>query len=297
MFEAHITNQHLTLLQPNPVADSINYLAFRFRFTPDWDGLDKWAHFEKDGAVYDIPLTGDEILPEDGLNLTEGTWNLYLHGDSFSDGAVVRRITTDQKSFTVTPTGTLEGQPFGEIIPSVAEQILARLTELEKDSDFVTMSEVRVETGKNHYTKAETDIKLAEKAPGTMRVYNEYGTTDYTSEEIIEHLQNGGCTMLADVDLGGFPYLWSHAGTVFYGGIIPHIDKYIYICFAVSGNTATTVMFDMAEYVKLSDLEPVLKAFSDRFDEHYTKAEIDTMFGSYVNDIAELIGGEAIADS
>lgn len=31
--------------------------------------------------------------------------------------------------------------------------------------------------------------------------------------------------------------------------------------------------------------------------DHYTKAEIDTMFGSYVNDIAELIGGEAIADS
>ena len=30
---------------------------------------------------------------------------------------------------------------------------------------------------------------------------------------------------------------------------------------------------------------------------HYTKSEIDTMFGSYVNDIAELIGGEAIADS
>lgn len=131
----------------------------------------------------------------------------------------------------------------------------------------------------------------------TMRVYNEYGTTDYTSEEIIKHLQNGGCTILDDVDLGGFPYLWSYAGTVFYGGIIPHIDKYIYICFAVSGNTATTVMFDMAEYVKLSDLEPVLKAFSDRFDDHYTKAEIDTMFGSYVNDIAELIGGEAIADS
>lgn len=149
----------------------------------------------------------------------------------------------------------------------------------------------------DHYTKAETDKKLAEKAPGTMRVYNEYGTTDYTSEEIIEHLQNGGCTILDDVDLGGFPYLWSYAGTVFYGGIIPHIDKYIYICFAVSGNTATTVMFDMAEYVKLSDLEPVLKAFSDRFDDHYTKAEIDTMLGSYVNDIAELIGGEAIADS
>lgn len=31
--------------------------------------------------------------------------------------------------------------------------------------------------------------------------------------------------------------------------------------------------------------------------DYYTKPEIDTMFGSYVNDIAELIGGEAIADS
>ena len=29
----------------------------------------------------------------------------------------------------------------------------------------------------------------------------------------------------------------------------------------------------------------------------YTKEEIDAMFGSYVNDIANLIGGEALADT
>ena len=182
MFAAYIKHQKLIPVFCHMAADTINYLQCEFRFqTPDWSGLDKWAHFEKDGETYDIRLTDDCIRPEDGLNLPAGQWKLYLHGDVYADGAVVRRITTEQITVTVHPTGTLNGQPFGELPPSVAEQILARLDALEENSGntdpgegekesvpeagentsgTVTLAQIRSLAKENHYTKTEIDAKL-----------------------------------------------------------------------------------------------------------------------------------------
>lgn len=134
MLYGEILHQHLKLINEHVVADTIDYLEMKFTFqTDDWDGLEKWAHFAKNGAVYDIRLTEDCIRKEDHLNLSAGVWKVYLHGNEFADGKVIERITTCVENLRVYPTGSLTGEPFPEMPASVTEQILARLDDLEEN--------------------------------------------------------------------------------------------------------------------------------------------------------------------
>lgn len=133
MITGFVIGQQFKLGAAHVVADTIDYLEAKFAFrTSDWDGLTKWAHFAKNGVVYDIPLTDDCIRKEDHLNLSAGVWRVYLHGNEFADGEVVERITTEADELRVLPTGTLDGEPFPEMPASVTEQILARLEKVEE---------------------------------------------------------------------------------------------------------------------------------------------------------------------
>lgn len=134
MLYGEILHQHLKLINEHVVADTIDYLEMKFTFqTDDWDGLEKWAHFAKNGAVYDIRLTDDCIRKEDHLNLGAGVWKVYLHGNEYRNGEVRERITTCVVNLKVEPTGTLDGEPFPEMPASVTEQILARLDDIEQN--------------------------------------------------------------------------------------------------------------------------------------------------------------------
>lgn len=134
MITGNVVRQHLSLSDSHVVADTIDYLEAKFVFkTDNWNGLDKWAHFiNSGGTVYDIPLIDDCIRKEDHLNLSAGIWKVYLHGNEFHEGKVVQRITTDEAILYVNPTGTIDREPFPTIPASVAEQILARLEDIEQ---------------------------------------------------------------------------------------------------------------------------------------------------------------------
>ena len=125
MLYGEINRQRLKIINEHVVADTIDYLEARFAFSEDWDGLEKWAHFARDGEVYDIRLTDDCIRKEDHLNLSAGLWKVYLHGNEFSGGKVIERITTNAAILRVEPTGTLDGEPFPTVPPSAGEQIIA----------------------------------------------------------------------------------------------------------------------------------------------------------------------------
>lgn len=133
MLYGEINRQRLKIINEHVVADTIDYLEARFAFSEDWDGLEKWVHFAKDGEVYDIRLTDNCVRKEDHLNLSAGIWKVYLHGNEFSGGKVIERITTNAAILKVEPTGTLDGEPFPEMPASVTEQILARLSEVEQN--------------------------------------------------------------------------------------------------------------------------------------------------------------------
>lgn len=135
---AEIFRQQLHLVKEHIVSETIDYLEMKFNFrTDDWNGLEKWVHFAKGDAVYDIPLMEDKIRREDHLNLSEGEWKVYLHGNRFEDGRVIERITTNQATLDVQPTGILDGGPFPEMPASVTERILARLDNVEQNGGDV----------------------------------------------------------------------------------------------------------------------------------------------------------------
>ncbi len=171
MTNATVTNQRLLLDYNHIAADTINYLEFTFRFrTDDWRNMEKWAHFAKDGDVYDVPLTDDCIRPEDHLNLSDGQWSLYLHGNEFRDGEVIRRITTNVVKFNVVPTGFLTGKPFEDTPPSAVEQLSAKVTRLEEEG-------INIQQDILDGMRADIDAAAAENTAGIRAIRADYAHT------------------------------------------------------------------------------------------------------------------------
>lgn len=128
MIIGYITGQSLKIQAPVVVSDSINYLTAQFFFqTEDWKDLTKWAHFKQGATVYDFALEKDRIEKDAHLNLSDGEWEVYLHGNEFSDGEVVERITTEIVTLTVKKGGVLDGEPFAEQPASEVERLNAKL--------------------------------------------------------------------------------------------------------------------------------------------------------------------------
>ena len=131
MIIGYITGQSLKIQAPVLVSDSINYLTAQFFFqTEDWQGLSKWAHFKQGENVYDFALENDRIEKDAHLNLSDGEWEIYLHGNEFADGEVVERITTEIVKLTVKKSGVLEGEPFAEQPASEVERLNAKIEKI-----------------------------------------------------------------------------------------------------------------------------------------------------------------------
>lgn len=121
-----VSGQKLTLAKTKPVAESVNYLSAEFAFVPpDWEGLEKWVHFIQGDKHYILDLINDKITAERGLNLSAGRWRVFLHGNKYDDGQTVQRITTNEITLLVLPTGVVAGETFPDI-PSAGEQIIAQ---------------------------------------------------------------------------------------------------------------------------------------------------------------------------
>lgn len=209
MLNGEIFRQRLKIANAHVVADTIDYLEAKFVFrTDDWDGLDKWAHFAKDSAVYDIRLTEDCIRKEDHLNLSAGMWKVYLHGNGFRDGEVVQRITTDEAVLYVNPTGTLDGEPFPEMPASVTEQILARLDNVEQNGGGgggiaqetdPTVPAWAKQPEKPTYTKKEVGLNnvdnvrqySTENPPPYPVLVIPYGDTTHSFEDLRQKAEQG----------------------------------------------------------------------------------------------------------
>lgn len=133
MITGIITGQDLRLGVPIIAADTLNYLTAKFVFKTDaWNGLIKIAHFSNGEDSADIELTDDAILAEDGLNLSEGKWQLSVTGHEISGGEIIKRITTTVAEFTVKRSGVPDGEPLPSL-PSYGEEILAEVRSIQGD--------------------------------------------------------------------------------------------------------------------------------------------------------------------
>lgn len=128
MIKFLVTGQQLKIVTPIVVADTHNYqtAAAVFR-SSEWDPCSKWAHFIKDGETYDVPFHSDEITADQSLDLTAGTWQVYIHGNAYDaeTDAVTTRITTNTAYLKVEAAET--ESPFPPVTPSFSETLAAEI--------------------------------------------------------------------------------------------------------------------------------------------------------------------------
>lgn len=186
-----IKNQRLDV-RAAAAADTIDYLTADFSFlTSDWDGLVKYAHFKQGNTRYSVQLTDDKVTESDHLNLSKGEWTVYLHGNEYRDGEVIQRVTTNIATFTVEPTGVLDGDPFPEVEPSIVEQIEAELTDheeritaIEEAGGADVVKDVRDSEG-NSLVNPETKIATLPEIP--EQVQSDWTQSDSSAKDYIKN--------------------------------------------------------------------------------------------------------------
>ena len=128
MIKFLVVGQQLKIVTPIVVADTHNYqtAAAVFRGS-EWEPCSKWAHFIKDDDIYDVPFHNDEIAADQSLDLTAGTWQVYIHGNAYDaeTDTVTTRITTNTAYLKVEAAET--ESPFPPVTPSFAETLAAEV--------------------------------------------------------------------------------------------------------------------------------------------------------------------------
>lgn len=135
------------------VSDTVKYFSAEFIFKDEvWKNLTKYAHFRRGEKVYDIQITNDEIPKSTELNLEAGDWTVYLHGDRYENGELVKRVTTNTCSFYVEKSGCLEGESFPSVKVDLTTQLLARMEALEQsDGGSGTISREQIAEAVEEY--------------------------------------------------------------------------------------------------------------------------------------------------
>ena len=118
MIDFYVTGQSIRYASPVIAANSLDFLQARFHFSGDtWNGYSKWAHFRQGETVFDLNLVDDEIKKEMHLNLSLGSWEVYLTGVMGES-----RLTTVPVIVQVRESGLID-EPLHQIPLTVAEQL------------------------------------------------------------------------------------------------------------------------------------------------------------------------------
>ena len=118
MMDFYVTGQSIRFASPVIAANSLDYLQARFHFSGStWDGYSKWAHFRQGETVFDLNLVDDLITKEMHLNLSLGSWEMYLTGTMGES-----RLTTVPVIIQVRESGLID-EPLHQIPLTVAEQL------------------------------------------------------------------------------------------------------------------------------------------------------------------------------
>lgn len=136
MIKLIINAQELAIVTQKVVAGSHNYLTVEADFKgSDWTGLQKWVHFTMGPFSYILPMEDDKITEEQHLDLTEGTWEVYVHGNELTDDEVTERVTTDIKYLFV--EAPHDGHPFPPLTPDFEEVLANQVMEAKNIAQAV----------------------------------------------------------------------------------------------------------------------------------------------------------------
>ena len=131
-----VRRQELNVSAPSLVALSYDYINVTANFSTEWDDItQKWFHCR---SVSNPSLRGDVLFDEndtigegEGLNLTSGDWEIWIHGSTYDGDTLVKRITTNVKVIHVSATGDEDSVLPDVVGPSVAEQAVAAMEQAE----------------------------------------------------------------------------------------------------------------------------------------------------------------------
>lgn len=128
MIKLIVNNQELSIVTQKVVSGTHNFLTVEAEFKGSaWDGLRKWVHFTMGQFNYIMPMLDDKITADQHLDLTEGSWEVYVHGNLSSDEAVTERVTTDIKYLYV--EAPFDGHPFPPLTPDFEELLANQVAE------------------------------------------------------------------------------------------------------------------------------------------------------------------------
>ena len=130
-----VNHQVLSMDTMTVVSHSKSFLSVKFEFlqSSEWEGMEKFAHFEFEGQTFDVPLEGNTIPKSYGINLTAGRWYIYLHGDRYENGELKERVVTERCSFMVYSSGQKGETPFPAFKVDVNTKILAEMEQFRED--------------------------------------------------------------------------------------------------------------------------------------------------------------------
>ena len=133
MIKLIVNNQELSIVTQKVVSGTHDYLTVEADFKGEtWEDLRKWVHFTMGSFNYVLPMTDDKITADMHLDLTEGTWQVYVHGNLVSDNEVTERITTDIKYLYV--DAPHDGHPFPPLTPDFEELLANQVAEANEMS-------------------------------------------------------------------------------------------------------------------------------------------------------------------
>ncbi len=111
MIKLLINQQALSVVTPVVVAGTDEYLTLSASFTPDWEGLSKYVHFIMGDQHLTFAMTDNIIREEARMNLTRGTWEVYVVGTLYENEELTQRITTETQLLEVQIEGVYGREP------------------------------------------------------------------------------------------------------------------------------------------------------------------------------------------
>ncbi len=117
MIKLLINQQALSVVTPVVVAGTDEYLTLNASFTPDWEGLSKYVHFIMGDQHLTFAMTDNTIREEARMNLTRGTWEVYVVGTLYENEELIQRITTETQLLEVQIEGVFGREPDTRLDP------------------------------------------------------------------------------------------------------------------------------------------------------------------------------------
>ena len=173
MIIGYVKGQDFTLRQPTIASGTIDYLSATFVFSnSDWNECDEiWVHFAQGDKVYDAEIINGKVGKDEHINLSDGEWEVYLHGNVNVNGEVVERITTEVRKLSVTKTGIIDGNPFPSVEASTSEKILAKANYAVEIAEGVREDFDNINTGGGLTPEQEAEIQANTAARHTHDNY------------------------------------------------------------------------------------------------------------------------------